>query len=103
MSVGGSSWQDASETTGGLDLSGRVLSLRGRFYEQVVAWVEEVGDSPCCPLLPARGIRLLIQRLLTAYDLLSSAGDASWLSIRARGGLLIDRSRGHLSISTNYY
>lgn len=57
--LGGSSWQEASETTGGLGLYGRVLSPRGRFFEQVVAWVEKVDDSPCCPFLPAGGIRLI--------------------------------------------
>lgn len=102
VTVGGSSWQEASKTAGGLGLSGRVLSPRGRFFKQVVAWVEKVGDSLCCPFLPAGGIRLVNERLLTAHDLLSSADNAPQLGIGARGGLLIDRSGGHLSISTNY-
>lgn len=101
--LGGSSWQEASETAGGLGLSRPVLSPRGRcFFEQVVAWVEKVGDSPHCPFLPASGIILVSERLLTAYDLLSSADNTLQLGVRARGGLLIDRSGGHLSISTNY-
>lgn len=89
------------QTVGGLGL-GQVLSPRRRHFEQVVAGVEKVADSPCCPFLPTGGIRLVNERLLTAYDLLSSAGNAQRLGIGARGGLLIDRSGGHLSISTNY-
>lgn len=102
--LGGSSWQKASETAGGLGLSGRVLSPRGRFFfKQVVAWVEKVGGSPPrCPFPPARGISLVNERLLTARDPLGSADGALQLGGGARGGLLIDRSGGHLSISTNY-
>lgn len=72
------------------------------FFEQVVAWVDKVGDSPRCPFLPASGIILVDERPLTAYDLLSSADNTLQLGVRARGGLLIDGSGGHLSISTNY-
>lgn len=91
----GSSWQRDSETVGSFGL-GQVLSPRGRHFQHVIAGVEKVGDSPCCPFLPAGGIRLVNERLL------SSAGKAQRLGIRAIGGLLIDRSGGHLSISTNY-
>lgn len=93
--LAGSSWQRASETVSSLGL-GQVLSPKGRNIQHVIAGVEKVGDSPCCPFLPAGGIRLVNERLL------SSAGNAQWLCIRAIGGLLIDRSGGHLSISTNY-
>lgn len=64
--------------------------------------MEKVDDSLCCPFLSAIGIRLANERLLTAYDLLSSADNALQLGVEARGGLLIDRSGGHQSISTNY-
>lgn len=99
---GGSSWQKALERAGGLGLSSWAPSPRGTFFEQVVSLVEKVGDSPCCPFLPANGIRLVNERRLTAYDLLRSADSTLQLVVRARGGLLIDRSGGHLSITTNY-
>lgn len=65
--------------------------------------MEKVGDSPLLlSFLPAGGMRLMNERLLTAFDLLSSADNTRKLGSGARGGLLIDRSGGHLSISTNY-
>ncbi len=71
----GCSWQEASETAGVPALCGQVLSPRGRYFEQVVAWMGKVSDSLCCPFLPASGIRFVNERLLTAYDLLGSADD----------------------------
>ena len=53
--------------------------------------MEKVDDSPCCPFLAVGGIILVNEELLTAQDLLSSA-DTLQLCVRARGGLLIDRT-----------
>lgn len=84
-----------------VDLVVTDVSPRGGFLELVVAWVEKVDDSPCCPFLAAGGIIHVNEELLTAQDLLSSA-DTLQLCVRVRSGLLIDRTWVYLSLSTNY-
>lgn len=101
--LSGSFWQGASERAGGLGLSGAAtVSQRAAFRTGGCQVGKKVGDSPRCPLLPGDGVRVVGERLLTALDPLSGADSALPLGIGARGGLLIDRSGGHLSISTNY-